>query len=559
MKSTNDKSQPKRDWLSIIDKPTFLLPAILILIAVIVGIAAPKAFEKGANVALSFLTVDFGWLYAISTFVLLIFCLWAGFSKYGNIKLGGKDAKPEMSFWAWFSIALTSGIAIGIVFWSVAEPLANFTNPPAFTGIESGTPEAAEHALPYVFMHWGLHPYAIYTAVGVCCAFIIMNGKQKFQVSSALYPLLGEKANGTLGKIINGICIFALVGGIGTSLGMAVQQFVTGIGYVFGVEVDANILAIFVIGGMAIFYIVAACSGLHKGIKYISQANMYIYIALLVWAFIFGGTLFIINCTTSAVGQYLAILVPQSFYLEPAFQSGWVSGTTIFYWAWWLAFAPLVGLFLIMLSKGRTIRQFVLVNMIVPTIFAIAWFGVFGSSSMLVEMTQGGLADTIAEYGVAAALFAYVKTLPLSPVLIVLAFLAIIFSFATLAESMTLSLAEMTTTEEEMARRNKEGRSAPTFLKIIWGSLMGLIAFALFYSGGLSAMQTSCVVCAFPILIIMGMMVASYIKSMKHRSEYDMTLTDEEREALRLEESKNANGSLMDKVEASQEAPQETA
>ena len=537
MAAEDNQKAKSEGLLSALDVKTFILPAVLIIVAVVLGIAAPEAFSAGANKALGFLTNQFGWLYALGTVALLVFCFWAGFSKYGNIRLGGKDAKPEMSFWAWFAVALTSGIAIGIVFWGVAEPLGNFTSPPSFTGWEANSPEAAEGALKYTFLHWCLHPYAIYTSVGVCCAFIIMNGKRKFKVSSSLIPLIGDKrAEGTLGKVIDGISIFALVGGVGTSLGMAVQQFVTGINYVTGANLDPNLLAVIVIGGMAVFYTVSACTGLHKGIKYISTMNMYVYIAMLVWAFIFGGTLFIVNNTTTSIGQYLAFIVPQSFYLDPVKQTGWVSGWTIFYWAWWLSFAPIVGLFLIKLAKGRTIREFVAVNMIAPSVFAILWFGVFGSSAIQTEMTTGALSAIVAEQGVAAALFAYVQTLPLAPVFIVLAFLAIIFSFVTLAESMTLALSDMTTRDEVMERRVAEGKGSPVALKIFWGILMGAIAFALFYSGGLSAMQTSSVVCAFPIVILQLVMVVAYVKSMKHRSEYDLTLTDEERTALKIQE-----------------------
>ncbi|MEG1479319.1 MAG: BCCT family transporter, partial [Clostridiales bacterium] len=350
--------------------------AILITVAVIIGIVIPEQFGKAANWAFGFTTTNFGWFYAVGSTLLLVFCLWAGFSKYGKIKLGGKDAKPEMSFFSWFAVALTSGIAIGIVFYGIAEPLGNFTSPPGFTGWEANSPDAAEGALKYVFMHWGLHPYAIYTAAGLCCAFMFWNAKKKFQVSSSLYPIFGEKMNGTPGKIINGLCIFAIVGGIGTSLGIGVTQLSAGINYVFGTNYSDTALALFVISGMAIFYITAACTGLHKGIKYVSNANMYIYFALMIWAFLFGGTLFILNNTSTAIGQYIALIIPQSFYLEPVKQTGWVSGWTIFYWAWWLSFAPLVGLFLIKLAKGRTIRQFVLVNMVAPSVFAIAWFGI---------------------------------------------------------------------------------------------------------------------------------------------------------------------------------------
>ncbi len=541
------KDRTKRNALSgnpikILDMPTFVLPATLVFIAVIAGIAIPQAFSAGASKTLEFLTTNFGWFYAIGATILLVFCFWAAFSKAGNVKLGGKDAKPEMKFGTWFAIVLCSGMAIGISFYGIAEPLANYIAPPVFAGYEGSTQEAAEGALKYAFLHWALHPYAIYTSAGICCAFIIMNGKKKFQVSSSLYPLIGEKANGTLGKVINSVCIFSLIGGIGTSLGFGITQIATGINYVFGTHFSSISLALIIIVVMATTYILAACTGILKGIKHVSNFNVLIYLAMLLIAIVFGNTLFIINNTTSSLGQYLAFLIPQSFYLEPAHQAGWVQNNSVFYWAWWLSFAPLVGLFLVKLSKGRTIRQFVLVNMIAPALFAIAWFGVFGSAAISMEMSGGNLASEIAQHGTAVSLFAFAKAIPPTAIFIVLSFGCVALSFITLAQSMTLTISEMVVKESEMEKRVAAGKGAPKYLIVFWGVLIGAIAFVLLYSGGLEALQTSSIVCGLPILILLLFMVVSFIKSMKHRSQYDLTLSDEEREELaKLEDRKNSS------------------
>lgn len=518
-----------------LDKATFVLPAVLVLVAIIVGLVAPAAFEEGANAAKSFTTTYFGWFYALGTTLLVVFCLWIAFSKHGNIKLGGKDAKPEMSFISWFFISVMSGIAIGYMFWGVAEPLGNFTSPPAFTGWEANSPEAAEGALKYVYMHWGIHPYAMYTAIGICCALVFWNAKKKFQISSTLYPILGEKANGTIGKIINGVCIFAVVGCMGTSLGLGITQLVDGLNYVTGANFDPAISAFVIVAGMALLYIAAAVSGIHKGIKALGNLNMYIYIALLIWVLIFGGTLFIANNTLTSIGEYIALVVPQSLYLEPAIQSGWVEGWTIFYWAWWLSAAPIVGLFLIKLAKGRTLRQFVVINMFAPVLLAFLWFGILGSSAIGMEMSGAGLAAEIAENGVAVALYAFAENLPLTPVLIVLIFAAIVISFVTMAQSMTLTVSDMSTDDRYLEEQEAKGKGSPTYLKIFWGAMMALIAFTLYFSGGLSALQTSVIVCGLPILILALVMVVSCIKWLKNRDEYDLTLTDDEREFMRRE------------------------
>lgn len=525
-----------------IDWQIFLPPSIILLVFVVVGIVAPEAFGNGANIVFAFTTKYFGWFYALGASLLIVFCLWAGFSKYGNIKIGGEDAKPEMSFFTWFAIALTSGIAIGIVYWGVAEPLGNLMSPPGFTGWEAGSAEAAEGALKYNFLHWGIHPYAIYTAAGLCCVFIIMNGKRRFSITSPLYPLLGDKCEGIWGKIVSAICIFSILGGMGTSLGLGVSQFGVSFNYVMNTNYSDIFLAVFFIGVLVICTIGASCSGLHKAITHISNANMYIYIALMIWAFLFGGTLFILNNTISSIGEYLSFIIPQSFYLEPVKQTGWVNGWSIFYWAWWLSFAPIVGLFLVKLAKGRTIRQFVMVNLLAPTAFAIAWFGIFGSSAIHFQLNGSDIYSVISKLGNPVALFAYVEELPLTPVLYVLGFLAIIFSLLTLSESMTLTLSDMSIKPEYLKEEN-EAKASPAILKVFWGILMGLVAFVLLVSGGLGALQTASVVCGLPILIIQLIWAAAYVKSMVQRDRYDQTLMhSEQTEAGGEEKNKETIG-----------------
>ena len=513
-----------KKFLDTIDKRAFFPPAILLVIAMLVGIFFPEQLGMAADKAFAFTTTNFGWFYAIGCTFFTLFSLWAGFSKYGSIRLGGEDAKPEMSFGTWFAIALTSGIAIGIVFYGVAEPLMNFMTPPPFTGMEPGGADAAESALAYTFMNWALHPYGIYTSGGLCIAFMFYNAKRKYKLSSALYPLLGDKVDGNVGSWINALAIIALVGGIGTSLGIGVLQAASGINYVFDKNIDFSTLYAIIIAVMVVIYVGAACTGLHKGIAIISNLNVYVYGLLILGAFIFGGSLFILNNTFTGIGKYLSMIIEQSFYLESAHQSGWVNNNTIFYYAWWLSFAPMIGLFLIKLAKGRTIREFVLVNMVAPVLFTFVWFGVFGSSSINFEL-QGinTISQDIATFGTPVALFAYVKNLPFAPILTLLGFLAILFSFVTLAESQTLTISEITC-KEEMLEGEGDDKNAPVMLKVFWGLLMGLMAFALLQSGGINALQTAVIVCGLPILILMLFMAAAYIKSMLHHEEYDLTI-----------------------------------
>lgn len=516
----NRKVNKKKEQLN---KATFFPPAILITLIIIIGIAAPKQLGTAMSYALNWCTTNFGWFYVLGTTVLIVFCLWVCLSKYGKIKLGGKDAKPETSFFKWFCIVLTSGMGAGLCYWCVAEPMSTFLNPPAFSGLTGGTAEAAEMTLRYSYMHWTLHPYAIYTAVGVALGFMYWNAKRPFTVASGLYPMLGEKANGKFQNWINAICIFALVAGLGTTFGLAVDQISTSLNYLTGKSYSMVLLAAVICIGFALIAIITACAGLQKGAAKMSSLAMYIFIALMVFALFTGGTLFIVNNTVTSIGQYFQFLFGQSFYLEPAQQTGWVNAWTVFYLAWWLAFAPLVGLFQIKMSKGRTIRQYIIVNMFVPCLFLIVWFGIFGSSS--INMTLQGntaISDAINELGTSVAFFAYLKQLPLSGIVVIIAMAAVILSIVMYSQSQIMTISDLCIVDK--GGNSESDKHSPVPLKIFWGAVMGLMAFVLLFSGGLDAVKTASIILGLPMLALILLMVVSCIKGLKNYKEYDKTL-----------------------------------
>ena len=517
-----------------VDKTEFVVPAVLTLIVLIIGVVAPEAFGKLIDVLFNFVTNDLGWFYDLGIFALLIFCLWAGFGKVGKIRLGGKDAKPTISMLSWIAITFTSGMALGVVFYGVGEGLMNYCNFPEFTGIESFTAEAAENALSYVFFHWGFHPYAIYCGAGLGFAFVYWNTKRPFALSSGLFPLLGEKGEkGLPGRIVNWLCMYIMVATLGVNVGMATLQIDAGLRYVTGMDIPQSIVAPIIITVIAIIGIVCASSGVHKAIKYVSTANMFVFIILVSWAFIFGGTQFTINNMVTSIGSYLKILVPYSFYLEPAFQTGWVGGWTLFYWAWWLTVAPLTGLFLMKLAKGRTIREFVLVNMFIPIGFIVIWFGTFGSSAIFQQMNGAGIWEAIQKFGFPVALFAYLKNLPLAEIMTVFGFAAIFMSFITQNESMVYTMAGMTAADRS---ENEIGeQKSPVLLKVFWGAAIALMGYILLLSGGLDSVQHSVLVLGIPVLIILLINAVSFIKATTQREKYDLTLTEEQRAMLRKE------------------------
>ncbi len=504
-------------WAAI-NKKIFVPPAIVLLIAVIIGIAFPEAFGKGASAALSFTLKYFGWFYTLGSTFLLGFCLWAGFSKYGDIKLGGPDAKPELTLFNWWAISICAGIAIGIVFFGVAEPMAHYTSPPPFLGFEPKSLAAGEHAMRYAFFHWTFHTYGIYVSAALCIAFAFYNTQKPFKVSSSLFPLIGDRINGNWGYFVDGLSIFAIVGGVGTSLGFGTMQIGSGMNFLWGIAPSSTIWLV-IIAALTVCYTISSYTGLQKGIKILSENNIRLYFVLMAFVLCVGPTIHILESTVTAVGDYLVNLVPMSFYLDPMGKSGWPGSWSNFYWAWWLAFAPIVGLFLVRLGNGRTVRQFVTVNLVGPALFGMVWFGIFGSSSIYLErFKNAGIAKIIAEHGNEVSLFALFQNFPLPSLTMILGMLAVAVSFITLADSMTSTIAAMTT---KGFGENKEDKEPPALMKIFWGVLMGAFSWILLVTGGANALQTSVIVCGLPILFLQIFMVIGYIKAMGNLKTYD--------------------------------------
>lgn len=495
-----------RKIFSNVNKKLFFVPATLAILVVLSGIFFKEQFEALISFAFNYSEKYMGWFYSLGTFLLMPFCLWAALSKVGNIRLGGEDAKPDMSLFSWIAITFTSGMAMGVVFYGVGEGLTNFMEPPKFTALASGSVEAAESALQYVYVHWGFQAYSIYTAAALGFAFVLWNLKKGFSLSAGLYPLIGEKADGWIGSFVNWLCLYVLVASLGTNVGLGTLQLSSGINFIFNTKLAPGILQIIIIVVLGAISITAACSGIHKGIKFVSDFNMLIFFVLLVGAFVFGGTIFILNNTISSFGKYLDILIPQALYLEPVKKTGWVARNTIYYWSWWITVAPLTGLFLSKLGKGRTIRQFVVVNLLVPVGFIVIWFGTFGSSAILRQLKGIDIWNTVLERGYPVAFFAYLDTLPLNTIFLLLGLLAVFLSFITQSESMIYTIAEMTSLE-----KNK-GRST-NFLKVFWGVMISTMGFVLIHSGGLETVQTSVVMLGVPILIILLINCVSFIKA----------------------------------------------
>lgn len=517
MKEQQTKS--KGNIFDSVNKGVLFPSGIALIIFVVFGCVAPETFAAGADVALNFVLKYFTWFITPVAFFMVIFCLWAGFSKFGKIKLGGPDAEPKMSKPVWFAIALTSGIAVGINYYGVYEPLSFAYNPPAFLGVEPMSAEAIFESMKYTFLHWCLHPYAIYTTAGLCVVFLIYNARKRYRVCTALYPLLKEKTYGGIGNAIDAVAIFAIVAGIATSLGFATLQIARGLDIIIGFE--SNMVNwLIIIALMTVFYIASSISGLHKGITYVSNLNTILYFVALIFSFVVVDPIGITELTITSIGKYINGFIDLSLFLDPVDRTGWVGANNVFFNTWWIVFAPLIGLFLVKLAYGRTIREFVVVNLVAPVVFSFIWFGIFGGGSIILEKFQGtGIWEAIEQVGSDMSLYAFFNELPLSAIMNVVGLVIVILSFVTMAESMTMSISAMTlkTFEDETGEA-----SPPKVISIFWGIIMALAAYMLLISGGTDALQTSSIVCGLPLCVIMVFMMIAFFKSMSHLEEYDV-------------------------------------
>ena len=388
-------------------RKSIMIPMTLIFIFVItIGVIKPNMLYNIENNIVTWATKSFGWLFQLSAVFFLLICLWIMFSKYGSIKLGGKDAQPTMSYWNWFCISLTAGIGTGILFWGIAEPITHFMNPPESMGILPGSESAAMFAMNTSFTHWTFYPYSMYAISGVCIAFAIYNMKLPCRVSSVLYPLFNKKVNYKLESLIDNICLFAMAGGVAAILGVGTMQISKGLNIILGVP-NNKFTWIIIVTIIVITYIISSITGIDKGIKWISDKNTKLFIGLMVFIFVLGPTSFILSLGTQSLGNFASNFLQISTYLSPIDGSDWPRWWPIYYWAIWLAYAPLNGMFFAMISKGRTIREFMVMNLIIPALFGMIWFIIFGGAAIHQELSYGDLWSSIQSSGMEVSLFAF--------------------------------------------------------------------------------------------------------------------------------------------------------
>lgn len=496
-----------------IHPPVFFTAGGLTLIFVIWAALMHEQAETVFDAIQGTITSGAGWFYIGAVNLLLLFVLFLIFSPYAKLRLGGLGAKPEFTVWGWFSMLFSAGMGIGLLFYSVAEPMLHLNTPP-MDEVEPGSLEAARLAMDVTFFHWGLHAWAIYAVVGLALAFFTFNRGLPLTIRSVFYPLLGNRIHGPIGDAIDSFAVLATVFGVATSLGLGVQQIYTGIEFLSGtgVPVDENgeengvqnrfglIMLIALVTGIAVVSVVL---GLDKGIRRLSEFNVYLALGLMTFVLIFGPTIFILNALIQNTGSYLQSLVFLSTWTEAyrgaadAGTAKWQEAWTIFYWAWWIAWSPFVGMFIARISKGRTIREFLLGVLLVPVFVTFTWLTVFGNSAIFEQLFGAGGITEAVDRDISIALFTLLDQFPLAVITCTVAVVLVVTFFVTSSDSGALVMDIIC---------SGGNPSPPVLQRVFWAVLTGAVAAVLLLGGGLDALQTGAITTGLPFsIILLGM------------------------------------------------------
>lgn len=504
----------------------FYISAPLVALFVLWGFFGPGSLQSVSETALGFTLDTFGWFYMLSTAFFIAFVLFLAVSPFGKLKLGKEDEKPEYKFFTWLGMLFSAGIGVGFVFWGVAEPVLYLFEPhPDFIGTSEAVRAGA--GLRYGVFHWALHPWAIFSLVGLTLAYVQFRKDQPALISSAFQPILGDKAQGPFGKGIDTLAVLATSTGVATTFGLSALQITGGLSYLFDWIPNTPTTQLTIIAIVTILFIFSAATGVNKGIKILSTINLTVAAILLIFVIVMGPTLFIAQSFVTTIGSYIANVTQMSLDLNPFGDGEWLGNNTIFFWAWHISWAPFMGIFIARISRGRTIREFVAGVLIVPSFLAALWFTAFGGTALKLILDGNDQIGELVMNNVEVALFATLGNLPLSFIMSILAVLLIIIFFITSADSASYVLGAMTSA----------GSLSPKLsIKVIWGFLIAGTASVLLLSGGLEGLQTASIVAALPFAIIMVVMIFSLLLMMGKDLKADkLKVTKRERKKVKDE------------------------
>ncbi|MEU1684734.1 BCCT family transporter [Micromonospora sp. NPDC005707] len=467
----------------------------------VLGGGSLAAFGKSG---LAWVIGTFGWFFVVAADAFLVLSVVLAASRFGRIRLGADDDEPEFSTLAWVSMMFSTGMGIGLVFYAVAEPIQHYAAPPPAAGVQPQTGPAAAAAMQYTLFHWTLHPWGIYAVAALALAYSTFRKGRGSRISAAFVPLLGARAYGPVGQAIDLLAVFATVFGSATSLGLGALQVTAGLDSATGVP-DSTGVELVVIAALTAAFVISAFTGLHKGIKWLSTSNVVLAVGLMVFVFVAGPTIYTLEVLPASVGDYLSHLVVMSTRTGAFTDPAWLGSWTIFYWAWWISWAPFVGIFIARISRGRTVREFVTGVLLVPSGASVVWFAIMGGTALRVQ--QSGTRDLVADVGASAenALFGLLHALPLATVTTAVAAVLVALFFITGADSAALVLGSLSS---RGALRPHRG------VVVLWGVLIGAVAAALLLAGGLAALQQATILVALPFVVVMLGLAVALVREM---------------------------------------------
>jgi choline/glycine/proline betaine transport protein len=488
---------------SQLNKKVFFGASSIIIALLLYTSMLPKQAQALFNVVQASIIDNGSWFYVLTVAFIFFFVIFLGISRYGDIRLGPDHSTPDYSLASWISMLFAAGMGIGLMFFGVAEPLMHYLSPPT---AETGTIAAVQESMKMTFFHWGLHAWAIYTIVALVLAYFSYRHNLPLTLRSALYPLIGDRIYQWPGHLVDVFAVVSTVFGVATSLGLGASQVNAGFGYLFGIEVSTTnqIIIMCVITSLAV---ISVATGLDKGIKILSETNMVLAIILLLLIFVLGPTVFLLQAYLQNIGDYLADIVHNTFNLFAYKKTEWIGGWTIFYWGWWLAWAPFVGLFIARISRGRTIREFIIGVMLIPTVFTLFWMTIFGNSAIDLVHNQGvvALGDMVSKDS-SVALFVFLENFPLTSVLSFFSVLMIVIFFVTSCDSGAMVVDMLCS----------HGRNdTPLWQRVYWAVGIGIVAAVLLLVGGLSALQTMTIASALPFTLVLLLAIAGLIKALR--------------------------------------------
>ena len=488
---------------SQLNQRVFVSASSIIIALLLYTVALPNQAQALFTFIQSSIVDNGSWFYVLTVAFIFFFVIFLGFSRYGSIRLGPDHSTPDYPLVTWLSMLFAAGMGIGLMFFGVAEPLMHYVSPPT---AETGTIAAVQEAMKMTFFHWGLHAWAIYAIVALVLAYFSYRHNLPLTLRSALYPLIGDKIYKWPGDLVDTFAVVSTVFGIATSLGLGASQVNAGFSYLFEIDVSTT-NQIIIMSAITSLAVISVATGLDRGIRILSEANMILAVALLALIFVLGPSVFLLKAYLQNIGAYLSDIVHNTFNLFAYKKTNWIGGWTIFYWGWWLAWAPFVGLFIARISRGRTIREFILGVMLIPTVFTLLWMTIFGNSAIDLVHNQGivSLGEMVSQDS-SVALFVFLENFPLTSMLSFISVLMIVIFFVTSCDSGAMVV--------DMICSNGSNET-PLWQRVYWAVGIGIVAAILLVAGGLNALQTMTIASALPFAIVLLLAIVGLIKALR--------------------------------------------